>query len=495
MYICQRRRGDLPVKTEDMERFLSLCLAITEERDREALLSSILDTAMDLAGCDAGTLYLVEDDQLHFCRMVTRSQHVRQGGHDAPIMLPPIPMEERFVAAWAAIYRTSVRISDIRRDPRFDFSGSLQYDKLTGYETVSMMVVPLSSDRGELVGIMQLINALDSRGNVIPFDADMEKLIFAVASQAAISITNMQYTEQIYALMDSLVVSLSSAIDERSHYTANHTRNMVSVAERFLDWLNRTDSPWQFDADRRRAFLMSVWLHDVGKLAVPLKVMDKATRLGDALPGLLERFRVIGLLDRIAMLEGRLTEDELSRRDLDRKETETAILRINSGGFLSEADRAFIEELSHKTYMDETGRVLPWITEEEKRCLSIPKGTLTAEERQVMENHVQITRRILDGVSYPRQFASVPAWAAAHHEFLDGSGYPDHIGTDEIPPEARLLTILDIFEALTARDRPYKKAMPLEKALRILQEMAECGKLDAGILDLFLQSRAWEAVL
>ena len=270
-------------RESDMQRFLKMCLALTSERDREALLSTILDTAMDLAGCDAGTLYLLEDDGLHFCRMVTRSQGIRQGGHDAPISLPPVPLEEKYVCAWAAMHNKDINVKDVHTDTTFDFTGSLRYDAMTGYRTQSMLVVPMTNDKGELIGVTQLINALDENGRTVPFDPEKELLVSAISSQAAISITNMQYSEQITKLLDSLVGALSTAIDERSHYNANHTRNMVRVGENFLDWLDRTENDWPFNENKRRAFLMSVWLHDVGKLVVPLEVMDKASRLGSRL--------------------------------------------------------------------------------------------------------------------------------------------------------------------------------------------------------------------
>ena len=480
----------------DMQRFLNMCLALTAERDREALLSSILDTAMDIARCDAGTLYLLEDDGLHFCRMVTRSQGVRQGGHADPISLPPVPMEPKYVCAWVALNNTPINVADVHTDTHFDFTGSIRYDSMTGYRTQSMLVVPMSNDKGELIGVTQLINALDENGKTIPFDPEVELLVTAISSQAAISVTNMQYAEQINTLLDSLVGSLSTAIDERSHYNANHTRNMVRVGENFLDWLEKTGSDWTFDANKRRTFLMSVWLHDVGKLVVPLEVMDKETRLGPALDDVRERFRTIGLLDRIARLEGRIDDAELDRRAQERADTLAFIERVNRAGFLPDEDLARVKALAQETYADENGETHPLLTENERVCLSIRKGTLTDEERSVMQSHVVVTGRILRQVTFPKMYAQVPQWAASHHELLNGNGYPDHITAEAIPPEVRLLTILDVFDALTARDRPYKPPMPLEKALGILHIMAEKeGSIDGDILAMFEESRAWEGVI
>lgn len=476
-----------------MQRFLSTCLALTAERDREALLSAILDSAMDCARCDAGTLYLLDEGGLRFCRMVTRSQNVRQGGHDAPISLPPVPLEPQYVCAWVALNNKAINVPDVHEDETFDFTGSLRYDAMTGYNTQSMLVVPMTDDRGSLIGVMQLINALsEETGETIPFAPEVELLVSALASLSAISVTNMQYAAQITALLDSLVGALSTAIDERSHYNANHTRNMVRVGSNFLDWLEKTENPWKFDDTRRHAFLMSVWLHDVGKLVVPLEVMDKNSRLGPALGTIRQRFRLIALLDRVAQLEGKLDDDTFARRASEREDTLTFLERVNRAGFLPDEDFTRVEELAKQTYIDENGAEQPLLTPVERDCLLIRKGTLTDAERSVMQSHVVVTGRVLGQVVFPKDYAQVPKWAAAHHELLNGKGYPNHISGDEIPREVRLLTILDVFEALTAKDRPYKTPMSVDRALGILHSMVDEGAVDGGLLALFEQSKAWE---
>ena len=477
---------------EQIRQFLSMCLSLSAERDREKLLSQILDTAMDLSNCDAGTLYLLEDDGLHFNRMVTRSMGIRQGGHADPITLPPVPLDPSYVCSWVVLKNEPINVADVRTDTRFNFSGSAKYDEMTGYCTRTMLVVPLANDRGDLIGAMQLINALDENGATIPFAQSVELLVMAISSQAAISLTNMLYAEQIIVLLDSLVGALSAAIDERTPYNANHTRNMVRYAERFLDWLDSENSEWRFDTDRRRTFLLSVWLHDVGKLVVPLEVMDKESRLGPKLEGIRQRFRTMALLDRISVLEGRLSKSRAAEKDTIRKTGMSLIERVNTAGFVTDEDLARIDTLANRTFKDENGRMQRWLTEDEQGDLSVRKGTLTAEERAIMENHASVTARILEHVSFPKMYAQVPEWAASHHEYLNGKGYPAHLTAKDIPREVRLLTILDVFDALTAQDRPYKPPMPAEKALGILHSMVEEGSLDGDVLALFERSRAWE---
>ena len=305
----------------------------------------------------------------------------------------------------------------------------------------------------------------------------------------------IQYAQQITVLLDSLVTALSTAIDERSPYTANHTRNMVRIGEAFLDWLDATGNPHRFDADRRHAFLMSVWLHDVGKLAVPLSVMDKATRLGDGLERVEARFERMRLLGRIEMLEGRVSQEEYEKRKARQVAWLNAIRRINTAPFLTEDDVSVVQEMAQARYTDDDGDAQPVLSPPEAEKLLIRKGTLTDGERRVMQGHVSATRRILSQVKFPAAFAMVPDWASEHHELLGGAGYPQKMSGPSIPREVRLLTILDIFEALTAKDRPYKKPIPVERSLEILRDMAREGSIDGDILALFIESRAWEAVL
>lgn len=327
----------------------------------------------------------------------------------------------------------------------------------------------------------------------------------------------IEYAQKITLMLDSFVQALSTAIEERSNYNANHTRNMVRMASAFIDWLNKTDQDltmqsqtdqdpttptaqdqtnqsqtWHFDEVQKHAFLMSIWLHDVGKLIVPLEIMDKATRLGAAVEQIDGRFDRIRLLDRICLLEGKITQAEYDARQEERSRILNLIHRIDRCGFLSDEDAAAVLRMAELTYTEEDGAQTPLLTKRETDMLLIRRGTLTEEERRTMQSHVAVTRRILSQVHFPEEYASVTEWASEHHELLNGTGYPDHKAEDVIPREVRLLTILDIFEALTAKDRPYKKPVPVPKAFEILHGMALEGSVDGTVLALFEKSRAWE---
>ncbi len=478
---------------QDLEQLLAVNVALTAERDKEKFLSMVLDAAIAAARCDGGTLYLLENGALRFARMTTLSLGIRRGGHDGPIALPPVPMEPQYVCAWAAIHRKPVSIPDVRKAEAYDFSGTEKYDRMTGYRTESMLVIPMTGDKGEMIGVLQLINALDGE-RVVPFSAEIGQPVSALASQAAACIQNMRYAEQVNALLDSLVNAMTAAIDDRASYNARHSGNMALCAECFLDRAGAKDPAWNWTADHRRAFLLSVRLHDVGKLVTPLDVMNKRDRLGEKLARIEERFRRMGLLDRIALLEGRITEEQCRNQAETRRETLDRIRRMNTAEVLSPEEVQWAEALACRTVPDENGAGEALLTQEEAECLRIRRGTLTPGERQIMENHVKETSRILDQVCFPPEYRQIPFWAASHHEYLDGSGYPDHLTAEQIPAEVRLMTILDIFDSLVASDRPYKKPMAPAGALGILKQMEAQGKLDGGLLELFEESRAWEAV-
>ena len=301
--------------------------------------------------------------------------------------------------------------------------------------------------------------------------------------------------DQIEALLDSLVKALSTAIDDRSHYTGNHTKHMVAMAEKFLDWMETHGNPWQYDEIHRRVFIMSVGLHDIGKLTVPLEIMDKSTRLGPELNTIQERFVRMKLLNQIAMLEGRVSEAEYLQRTEDAEKTLEFILRVNTGGFLSDENLDRVNRLAALTFVDADGTVQRLLTDDEIVMLSIRKGTLTAAERSTMQSHATSTWNILNQVDFPEQYSSIPLWASSHHELLQGSGYPKGLSGDSIPREVRLLTILDIFEALTAKDRPYKSPFSFEKAWGIMESMVRDGSLDGELLALFKESGAWETLI
>lgn len=471
---------------EDFKKILNIGINLSTGRDRNEILASILESGMEVTNCDASTLYLYENDKLTFKIMKTLSMGISRGVGGEAIDMPPVAMKEENVCAYTAIHREIVNIPDVYDSDRFDFSGPKQYDSLTGYHTKSQLVIPLENNENELIGVLQLINAMDKEGNVIPFDKQFDIIIRSLGSMAAIELTNLTYMEELKAQLYSFVEALTTVLDERSPYNASHTRNVAKYSQILADYISELHQKGQceefFDQNRKEKLLLAALLHDIGKIVVPLGVMDKATRLGDDLGKVEERFELLESLYEVDMLRGRISEEECRAQIADLQDDLAFIHKIDAVGYLDNESYERVSRISLKKHIKENGKVTKYITDKEKNCLSIRQGTLTIDEREVMKNHVVVTEKILSKVRFNKNFAIVPKWAASHHEFLNGTGYPKHLTAKELDLETRILTVADIYDALTAI-RPYKNAIPDNKSITMLRNMAEEGKVDGQIVE------------
>ncbi|MBD5505188.1 MAG: GAF domain-containing protein [Lachnospiraceae bacterium] len=472
---------------KDFEKIINIGIRLSTEKDRNRLLRAILDNGMEITNCDASTLYLYEDGKLVFKFMKTLSQGVNRG-MDKPIDdLPPVPMKEENVCSYAAIHREVVNIPDVYASSRFDFSGPRQYDSLTGYRTQSQLVVPLVNNENELIGVLQLINAMDEAQNVIAFDEQYELIIRSLGAMAAIELTNLSYVEALKTQIYSFVEALTTALEERTPYNAQHTRNVERYASMLADYINDLHAEGKcekfFESGWKEQLMLAALIHDIGKMVIPLNIMNKATRLDQEIGRVDDRFKLLHALYEVDMLRGRITQEEYEQTTAQLREDLTFIHEIDTIDYVNDATYEHIQELAKKQHVSEDGSTLPYLTEREVSCLSIRSGTLTMEERKEMENHVVMTSKILDKVEFFKGFSMVPKWVGAHHEYLDGSGYPNRLQGDELDFETRLLTVVDIYDALAATDRPYKKPIPREKAIEILRSMAEKNKVDLRLVE------------
>ncbi|MCM1087422.1 MAG: HD domain-containing protein [Muribaculaceae bacterium] len=488
----------MSLQYDDFIKILNIGIRLTTEKNRNRILAGILQSAMDITNCDASTLYLYENNQLVFKMMRTLSMGISRGVSGQPITdIPPVPMSEEHVCAYTAIHREIVNIPDVRDSSRFDFSGPMQYDKLTGYHTISQLVIPLENNENELIGVLQLINALDAEGNVIPFTKQYHIIIRSLGSMAAIELSNLAYMEELKAQMYSFVEALTTVLDERTPYNAAHTRNVEKYAGILADYIaglyeeGKCDE--DFDDKRKEQLQLAALLHDIGKMVVPLSIMNRATRLAGDLENVDNRFELLRSYYEIDMLKGRITKEEYEERLADLEDELAFIHRIDTMGYLDDESYERVCRLAKKQHVREDGAITQYITEKETEYLTIRKGTLTEADRREMENHVVMTQKILSKVRFHKNFAIVPKWAASHHEFLDGSGYPNHLTAEDLELETRILTIADIYDALTATDRPYKKPVPQEQALEILRDMAKEGKIDAKLVEWFIEAMTKEA--
>ena len=484
----KRGRDKVHLQYEDFEKIMDIGIRLSTEKDRNRLLMTILDKGMEITNCDASTLYLYENEELRFKFMKTLSKGVNRG-MDGELIddIPPVPMKEENVCSYAAIHREIVNISDVYASSRFDFSGPRQYDSLTGYSTRSQLVVPLENNENELIGVLQLINAMDEEGNVVAFDEQYEIIIRALGSIAAIELTNLSYVEALKTQIYSFVEALTTALEERTPYNALHTRNVEKYASLLADYITELHREGKceetFEPAQKEQLMLAALIHDIGKMVVPLSIMNKATRLDKEIEKVDDRFALLKALYEIDLLKGRISREEYESAVTGLDEELAFIHEIDVIGYVNDEACEHINLLAGKKHVSEDGTVLPYLTEREVTCLSIRSGTLTLQERKEMENHVVMTSKILDKVQFYKGFSKVPKWVGAHHEYLDGSGYPKHLQGEELDLETRLLTVVDIYDALAATDRPYKKPIPRKKAIEILKDMADKGKVDLRLVE------------
>lgn len=471
------------MKNIDINRIMNLGIALSAEKDSGILLSRILNETMDITESDAGTIYILENNMLHFNYMITRSKNINLSADRGEINIPPVPLGREHVCACCAIDKKLINIEDVYLNEIYDFKGAQRYDELNNYLTKSMLVVPMLDETDDCIGVLQLINSYED-GKIRKYDENDEGVIRALASFAAISINNRILSEALNDLLHSFVTVMVGAIDTRSPYNASHTKSMVKYGEKFLEWAEKNDCGFKIREKDKDPFIMSIWLHDIGKLLIPLEIMDKASRLSETAK------KDISNRITIAILMEKLSNTPENIKVLE--EARDFIFEVDKASFMPGDKIEKVHEIAKIKCFDENGNSINLLNEDEVKSLTILRGSLTEDERRIMEGHVEYTKKMLSGMKFSGRYKNVSKIASSHHELMDGSGYPLHSKAEDIKKETRLLTILDIYDALTAEDRPYKPPVPVDKAFGILESMADEGKIDKDILKLFKESRAYE---
>ena len=495
----------------ELRRLAQIGIDLSAERDHKRLLGKIVAEARTINDADAGSLYVLDREKgvLRFEVAQNESLGLRLGAEDN---LPPVPLDPRNVSAYVALTGRVVNIPDVYQADGFDFSGPRKYDALTGYRSQSMLVVPIGDHEGEIIAVLQIINAQEpGTRRVIPFSADNVERTRGLASHAGVALTNVQLFTDLQTLLEGLIQSLADAVDEKSSYTAGHIRRVTEFALSLAGAVNECpDGRFlgsRFSPDQLEELRVAGLLHDIGKIVIPEHIVDKATKLecindriaevrtrfsvirrgmeGDALRRMLELTRAGATPEALRSMEA-----ELQARLDALAEDLCLIERANVGGEgMSDEQSDRLTEIAAKCYLDDEGVERPYLTADELYNLSIRRGTLLPEELEVIRSHAAVSYRILSRIPFPRKLRDVPVIAAEHHEALDGTGYPLGKAADQLSLQSRILAVADIFDALTASDRPYKKAFSLETAHRILREQAERGKLDSRLVELFIQAR------
>ncbi len=506
------------------EQLNEIGAALSHERDIDRLLEIILVAAKTITHADGGTLYRGTEDErsLRFEILRNDSLGIAMGGTSGnPISFPLLPLRTEsgepnnsMVAAYAAIHQETVNIADAYQAEGFDFSGTRKFDERTGYRSQSFLTVPMKNHENAVIGVLQLINATDpDSGRVTPFSAADQRLAESLASQAAIALTNRQLIIQLEKLFESFIQLINVAIDEKSPYTGGHCERVPVLTMMLAEAVNETKNGpladfGMSDKDRYELKIAGL-LHDCGKVTTPVHVVDKATKLQtlfDRIHLVDTRFEVLKRDARIAMLEARLAlreardaraesalETDLARQ-LRQIESDRDFLRRANVG--SEAMTAEDQERVSRIgkgyrWADVDGRQSSFLSEDELENLGIRAGTLTQKERETINYHIVATIKMLEQLPWPKHLKNVPEYAGGHHERMDGKGYPKGLRREQMSVQARVMGIADIFEALTARDRPYKPGKTLSESLDILGRFKLNGHIDPDLFDVFVRQKVY----
>ncbi|ATG76464.1 MULTISPECIES: HD family phosphohydrolase [Pseudoalteromonas] len=516
--------GNMPQHIKDkinLHHFIDISVRLTTEKDSSKLLDDILQVIMSIANSDAGTIYSITDNkQLKFETVINESLDLYLGGRlGKPVDFPNIDLfidgkeNKTAIVAHAVNSGEIINIPDVYAALPFDMSAARAMDARTGYRTQSMLTIPLKDHADDIIGVIQLINVKDDENNNIPFSEELVTLVRSFASLGAISLTNSALIKDMEELFATFAEAIAMAIDEKSPHTGGHCKRVPALTLMLADAVHLIDkgplATFKMSDAERHELDIAGWLHDCGKIATPDHVMEKSTKLEtifDRIKFIDAKFEIISRDLKIAYQQKiisamkknkpievlqfeRLLDTELKQLALDR----ALLQRVNVGGeFLGEEEQAHIQRISTQYQLKINGEKIPLLSDNEVENLMIRRGTLTQGERDIMKRHMDITKNILDILPFPKHLSNVSEYALGHHEKLDGTGYPRGLTKEQMSVPARLMAIADIFEALSAVDRPYKKAKPVSECLHILGSMVSQNHLDADIFAVFIESEVYK---
>ncbi|HVV49090.1 MAG TPA: HD domain-containing phosphohydrolase [Polyangia bacterium] len=507
--------------------------SLASERDIDKLLAAILQSCREVTGADAGSVYVIEDEDESGASVPKRLRFRLSQNDSIKIDFKAftLPVDDKSIVGQAALSGQPINVADLARKPEAGrtrtYTHNRSFDDQTGYRARSMLTVPMQSAMGEVIGVIQLINKKrepsrplapgDFDREVVPFDQRAEELASAWAAQAGIALENALLYKEIRGLFDGFVEASVKAIESRDPTTSGHSRRVATLS---VDLAKKIDglsegafAAERFDETRLQQIEYAAVLHDFGKVGVRERVLVKAKKLYE------EDRRAIGL--RFAYVKKALEVEHAERKlrvalELSKDDLPARIAEIDAelGRRMDEVDEAWgfvnraneptvleqggferLVEIAQLVYLAADGELRPYLERDEVAALQVRRGSLTDVERVEIEHHVVHTYNFLRTIPWGKRYADVPRIAAAHHEYLNGSGYPHHLGSGDIPLESRIMTIADIFDALTAADRPYKKAVPIDKALGIIEAEVKAGKCDAALFRVFVEGEVYKKVL
>ncbi len=506
---------------EQLNKLIEISLALSSNDKTQILLEKILLGAISIAGSDGGTLYLIEDKEIKIEIIYSASLKIYfNANNSGEFHFPRVPLftedgqpNLRNVVSYSYHKDQTINIEDAYDDANFDFSGTKIFDEKNKYHSKSFLAIPLKNHQHETIGVLQLINALDPKTqDIIAFDAISQRVIEALASQASVALTKQQLIDDLAMMFESLVKLIATAIDQKSPYTGGHCRRLPELTMMLAEAAHETNEGYLKDFkltdEDRYELKIAGWLHDCGKITTPEFIIDKSTKLEtifDRIELLETRFEVLKRDAEIAALKHQINalknrdyaEFELLSYGLEANitflnEEFEFIRKCNTGGeFMDEADIRRIISLQQTIRWAKNGVEYPLLSDEEVKNLCVSRGTLTNEERAIINNHINVTISMLESIKFPKHLANVPEYAGGHHERIDGRGYPKGLKREEMSIQARAMAIADIFEALTASDRPYKKGKTLTESLSIMEKFKENNHIDPDLYDVFIKQKVY----
>jgi len=495
-----------------ISKLTNVSVALSAEKNINYLLELILSEAKKMTNADGGTLYLLnqKSKMLEFKVVQTDSLNIKMGGKSGEITWNALPLYHEdgsknsgMVAVVSALEDKIINIEDVYHTDSFDFSGTKSFDEQTGYRSQSMLVIPLRNHEDIIIGVLQLINKKGKYSKTTIFSLLDEKVANALASEAAVALTKQQLIDDLENLLESFLHSINIAIEKKSKYTAGHIEKMVEITIMLAEAVNADKSVFEeknYSEQELKQIRLAALMHDVGKISTPEYVVDKATKLQT-------------IYDRIesvkpkAEIRKRDLEIEYLKKSIDTSKEQKEVLHSNYLAAIDKIDKEllFLEDANSgseffndeniekvrdiaKSKIDIDGANQNRLSSDEVMNLTVQKGTLNSDEREIINNHATVSLEMLKELPFPQKYARVPEIAAAHHEQINGKGYPLGLKGDDISFEARILAVADIFEALTASDRPYKEAKKLSESMKILYFMAKDNHVDRDIVKFLYES-------
>jgi len=498
-----------------LHRLSEIGMALSTEKNTDKLFEMILEEAKNITRADGRTLYSMnKDGNLKFEIMRNDTMNTVMGGTSGE-KIPYYPVKLWFdkqtpnrknVSAYVALAQKTVNIEDAYEEDGFDFEGTKNFDKKSGYRSKSFLTVPLKNHENEIIGVMQLINARNENGEVISFNQEMQEQIESLASQGAVALTNKRLVEELKTLFESFIKLIATAIDKKSEYTGGHCERVPVITMMLADAVAEISDgkykDFSMTDEQRYELYLAAWLHDCGKVATPPHIVDKGTKLEtifDRIELIRTRMELLKKDQEIAFLKRKLNGqsnihyDEEYLASIKDIENDMKFLEsCNIGGeFMKPEFQERVREIGLKK-INIFNEERSFLSDNEIMNLNIPKGTLLPEEREIINDHIVITIEMLEQLPYPKNLKNVPEFAGGHHEKMDGTGYPKGLTKKQMSTQAKIMAIADIYEALTAADRPYKDGKKLSQAMRIMGFMKNEYHIDEDLFEIFVKSGVYK---